>query len=207
VLLSLVHLSVLFSSGSVLVACAKLYPAPARSSIRREPVPSIYYTAIEGYAEIKPEMLGWRDDAYVTSISAILQDERAEWRLVGDRAPWWVYGVVSTGTSSMTDIFLVDEQIVVGIEGVPGDERPSPGKISPIPIEEIIDSDEALRLARASGAVGDPIRIRITRVDLLTSREIPMSWLLVYATPGRAAVHVYVDALTGEVVRNEFTEQ
>jgi hypothetical protein len=168
--------------------------------------PTHHFTALEGYEQIRAPMVEWHSDAYLANITGILGDSARGWGVQPDtRLAYWIYVVASPEASTMTEINLVDGQITIGIEGILGEERALSGEVTPLPMDEIIDSDEALAIARAVGAIGDPIRITLGSYDAISQREIPLSWQLVYSPPPEnGAVHVYIDAITGEVVRNEF---
>jgi hypothetical protein len=150
-------------------------------------------------------MVSWQEDAYVTSIFAILNEQPPEWGIQPDgRSPWWVFVVSSPRASSFTEFHLVDGQIVVGIEGIPGNEKPSSGQVEPLAIEDLIDSDMALAIARENGAVGLPTYMSLNNYDRKARREIPLSWMMFYEPPDGGVKDVYVNAFTGEVVGNEF---
>lgn len=193
---------------TALAGCSQLSPAPPRSAIRLPATPTHYYTALEAYGRIEAEMLSWHEDAFVGGVRAVLGSEAPQWSVQPDnRAPWWVFIVSSPQASRFTEINLVDEQVVVGFEGIPGYERPSSGNAEPLAIDDLIDSDQALAIARENGAVGIPVYMSLNTYDRKARREIPLSWMILYEPPEGGIRDVYIDAFTGEIVSNEFSAE
>src|SRR4030042_5755237 len=128
--------------------CASVLPTVRpRSGIRVPQTPALYYTALEAYARIKPEMLSWHEDAFVGGVRAVLGGEAPQWGVQTDnRVPWWVFVVSSPQASTFTEIHLVGDQVVVGFEGIPGYEKPSSRNAVPLAIDDLIDSDRALAI-------------------------------------------------------------
>ena len=80
--------------------------------------PSVYRSALEAYKVVKPTIREWNDDAYVVNISAPLWwVDSPEWEVQPDgRIAWWIVTIVSPSAESVTQISLVDDQIVIGVD-------------------------------------------------------------------------------------------
>jgi hypothetical protein len=173
---------------------------------RSTPAPEEYLTALEAYEQIRPAMLAWHEDAVVISVSSV-HSERAEWRVRADgRAVWWSFMVYSPSASRETDISFREGKIRVGIPAIAGGEVPVYGAKEGLPLDSMIDSDEAMKIALQNGARGVLYSIGIDRYDSKTGRYIPPSWGLTYGHPHdwSQQQRVIIDAVTGEVLRNDF---
>jgi hypothetical protein len=168
--------------------------------------PSVYRSALEAYQVIGPTMRDWNEDAYVVDISAPLWwVDTPEWDVQPDgRIAWWVITVVSPSAESVTQIFLVDDQIVVGVEGIPGEERPSSGKGVAVPVDAMLDSIDAIRISRKMSIESSLYGMRLGRYDNTAGEEIPLSWIMKYRLSEGGVAEVYIDVVTGEVIRNDF---
>jgi len=172
---------------------------------RPTPAPEEYVTALEAYERIRPAMLAWHEDAVVVYTSSV-HSEQSEWRVDGEgRAIWWSFAVYSPSVSRETDISLREGEIRVGIPAIPGGEI-SAGVKEGLPIDNMIDSDEAVRIALQNGASGTLYCIGIDHYDSKTDRYIPPSWGLTYGHlhDWSQQQRVIIDAVTGEVLRNDF---
>jgi len=182
--------------------------AGCRSEVTAQPTPTRYWTALEAYERIKPAMLAWHEDAIVVYIGS-LSSEQPEWRIRADgKAAWWSFAIQSPSVLRDTGITLLNEQVIVGVDRIPNKEFSIPSVAETLPLDEMIDSDEAVEIALESGASTDDVllRMKIERSD--RDRYIPPSWGLTYD-------HLYdlsqqrrviIDAVTGEVLRNDFAE-
>lgn len=195
---------------AALTGCERLFPPPTQPGIGLPSTsPGAYYTAHEAYERIRPDMLSWHEDAFVSGgVWAVLEREYSQWSLQPDnRAPWWVFIVTSHEASSFTEFHLIGDTIAVGIDGVPGWEKPSSGNAVPLAIEDLIDTDQALGIAEENGAVGVPVYMSLNTYDRKARREIPLSWMILYRPPEGGIRDVYIDAFTGEIVGNEFSAE
>jgi hypothetical protein len=184
------------------VGCTRQSRGPSRF----DETPARYWTALEAYERIKPAMLEWNRDAYVVYLFAPLTDERPGWGLQTDgRVPKWTFVVDSPSLLTETGITLVHEnEITIGLDGHPEKSIAEPGV--PIPMDQIKDSDVAVSTVRGAGIALSPYVIESSHYDPDLRAEIPLSWLLVFARPEGGESLVFIDALTGELIRNGFAE-
>jgi hypothetical protein len=168
--------------------------------------PSVYRSALEAYKVIEPTMREWNDDAYVVNISAPLWwVDSPEWEVQPDgRVAWWMITVVSPSAESVTQISLVDDHIVVGVDGIPGEERPSSGKGVAIPVDAMLDSIDAIQISREIGIETSLYGMQIGRYDNDAGKAIPLSWIMKYRLSEGGVAKVYIDIVTGEVIRNDY---
>ncbi len=176
---------------------------------RPTPVLEEYLTALEAYERIRPAMLAWHEDAVVIGIGSLGGTPPPEWRPDSSgRAPRWGFDVYSPSAGKRTSIDWTGGDITVGIDGRPGYEVSMPGGAEGIPLDTMIDSDEAVRIAMEKGVDPDWIllQINIDRYDSATDRYLPPSWGLTFANPDDMSQErrVIIDALSGEVLRNDF---
>ncbi len=176
---------------------------------RSTSVPEEYLTALEAYEQIRPAMLAWHEDAVVIGIDSLGGTPPPEWRPDSSgRAPRWGFDVCSPSAGKRTTIDWTGGEITVGIDGRPGYEVSMPGGAEGIPLDTMIDSDEAVRIAMEKGVDPDWIllQINIDRYDSATDRYLPPSWGLAFVNPEDMSQErrVIIDALTGEVLRNDF---
>ncbi len=191
---------------SLVVSAAAGCTRSERGPSRFEETPARYWTALEAYEQIKPAMLEWHEDAYVAYMGADLTDERPGWGLQSDgRLPRWTFVINSPSSMTQTGITLVHEnEITIGVDGNPEISITELGP--PLPIEQMKDSDVAIGVARGAGIAMSPYMIGLASYDHDLQMEIPLSWLLRYAPPDGGQVLVFIDAITGELIRNGFAE-
>jgi len=184
------------------VGCTRQSRGPSRFN----ETPARYWTALEAYERIKPAMLEWNEDAFVVYLFAPLTDERPGWGLQPDgRVPRWTFVVDSPSALTETGITLVHEnEITIGLDGHPEKSITEAGV--PIPMDQIKDSDVAVSIARNAGMVVSPYVIESSHYDPDLRAEIPLSWLLVFARPEGGESMVFIDAMTGELIRNGLAE-
>jgi len=192
---------------SVVVSAASGCTRRERGPSRFEETPTRYWTALEAYEQIEPAILEWHEDAYVVYVGAVLTDERPGWGLQSDgRVPRWTFVIDSPSFMTQTGITLVHEkEITIGVDGHPEIAITELG--APLPMDQITDSNLAIQIARGAGVAMSPYEIGLARFDRDLQREIPLSWLLTYAPPEGGQVLVFINALTGELIRNGFAEQ
>jgi len=164
------------------------------------------WTALEAYEHIKPVMVEWHEDAFVFAISATRDPQQGAY-LNDGTSPHWGFSVFSPVNQKATVVALRGEEIVVGIDGRAGYEVPMSGA-ERLPLEEMIDSDEAVQIALRNGpdATATLDAIYTNNYDGAAGKAIPLSWELAYPPAGGAtkARRVFVNVLTGEIVRNDF---
>lgn len=192
-------MSVIVSAGA---GCTRGERGPSRF----DETPARYWTALEAYEQIKPAMLKWHEDAYVVYLFAPLTDERPGWGLQSDgRVPRWTFVIDSPSYLTETGITLVHEnELTIGLDGHPEESITAPGL--PLPIEQMKDSNQAIETARGAGIAMSPYVIESSHYDRDLQAEIPLAWLLVYAPPEGGEVLVFIDAMTGQLIRNGFVE-
>ncbi len=168
--------------------------------------PSVYRSALEAYKVVEPTIREWNDDAYVVNISAPLWVvDPPEWEAQPDgRIAWWILTIVSPSAESVTQISLVDDQIVIGVDGIPGDERPSSGKGIAIPVDAMLDSIDAIQISRNISTENSLYGMQLGRYDNAAGKGIPLSWIMEYLLSEGGVAKVYIDVGTGEVIRNDF---
>lgn len=175
---------------------------------RATPAPEKYLTALEAYERIRPAMLAWHGDAIVIGMGS-LSGAPPEWRIdASGKAPWWNFSIHSPDTLKITEINWMSGEIIVGVDQIPGKEFSAPSAVEGLPIDTMIDSDEAVKIAMENDVDPDWIllQINIDFYDSATDRYLPPSWGLTFASPEDMSQErrVIIDAVTGEVLRNDF---
>ena len=198
----LLLIMIAFTAGTFLAGCAKEEGIPY---VYREP-PTHYWTVHEALEMIQPVMLEWNEDAFVVRVASPLRDSRPEWGIQHDgKVPVWSFTVVSPSAQKYTAVLLVNELTSIGMDGHP--EKNSRGNSVPLPIERFIGSDKMLLIARKVSGGLQPIDIetrRVSRPNKGAGEEILLAWELRYNPPEGGTATVYIDATTGEVIRNDF---
>lgn len=193
---------IVVTAGTFLAGCVKEEGIPY---IYREP-PTHYWTVHEAFEMIQPAMLEWNEDAFVSNVSSPLGDSRTEWGIQPDgRVPRWRFTVVSPSAQKYTAILLVNEITSIGMDGHP--EKDSRGNSFPLPIERFIGSDEILLITRKVNGGLWPTNIlagRFSWPNEEAEEKIILAWELMYNPSGGGTVKVFIDATTGEVIRNDF---
>jgi hypothetical protein len=170
--------------------------------------PEDYVTAKEAYAHALPTIQQWEQEFVVGGITAPSFDVAA-WRprQDGTAAVWYfrVFGPTRWTIFSYSDGSVRDE----GCSDKSDRHKCPDMQIeNPIPMEQIVDSDEAVAIARRNG-VSEMVRVtEITEAvfDSAKWRERRLTWLLMFDVPEGADKWVYVDMLTGEILHNEFAD-
>jgi len=185
-------------------------PAPTTitpTSPASDPQAPQYLTALEAYAEIRPTMQNWHTDAFVCGIRSSNSDQPKDRVRVDGKAIEWNFAVYSPGVQRLTAIFWTNGEIRVGISDAPDGERPSSGETSLL-VEQMIDSDQAVRIALQSGVkVSDTLYYITTEgYDSKAGERIPKSWGLTYGHPYNWSLQkmILIDVLTSEILRNDF---
>jgi len=192
--------------------------AGCRSEEAAQPTPTRYWTAREAYEKIRPTMLAWHEDAVGVYISSLSPRENPEQRVQEDgRSPIWSFTTISLQALKGTHIRISDGEVIVGDDGIPGNEGPiSPEFQLSFTLEDVkIDSDEAVQIARENGGVRldyTLIKAFIRHFNSRNDKIIPPSWELIYI-PRNGDVHdvlgrkiVFIDVVTGEVLWSDFAE-
>lgn len=177
---------------------------------RATPMPTHYWTALEAYEQITSAMLAWHEDAIVVYISSLPTDQ-PEWRIRPDgRTAWWIFTIQSPSVSSETAITLLNDDVIVGVDRIPGKEFTIPSMAEGLPIAEMIDSDEAVEIALERGASTSDVllRMQIMRYDGASDRYIPPSWGLSYANSNDSSQdrRIIIDVRVGDVLRNDIVQ-
>jgi len=173
------------------------------------PAPEEYVTALEAYEQIRPTMLAWHGDTVVIGIGSLGGTPPPEMRPDSSgRSPRWGFDVYFPSAGKRTSIDWTRGEITIGIDGSPGYEVSMPGGAEGLPLGTMIDSNDAMGIALKNGADLDWIllQINIDRYDSATDRYLPPSWGLTFANPEDVSQErrVIIDAVTGEVLRNDF---
>jgi len=173
--------------------------------------PEGYVIALEAYEQIRPAMLAWHEDAIVIGISSLGGTPPPEWRPDSTgKAPSWGFDVCSPSARKRTSIDWTRGKITVGIDGEPGYEVSAPAVVEGLPLDTMIDSNEAVEIAMGSGTNPDwtLLNIRIDRFDNVSEEYLPPSWGLTYVNPENASQQrrIIIDVVTGEVIRNDFAK-
>jgi len=155
-------------------------------------------------------MLAWHEDAVAVYVGAPYEELLPWGGCTPGTARWWGFEVSSPGANRTTVISLKGEEIVVGIDGIVGYEitmTPDQG----LPLNQMIDSNQAIVIALRSGisAGENLVDIRTERFDSVTNTIISPSWRLTYGHPYDFSQQqvIIIDAVTGEVLRNDFVKQ
>lgn len=187
--------------GAMLAGCRSASVAqPTRAS-----TPSHYWTALEAYEQIKPAMLAWHEDAVVFRMGTT-RDPHWQIRVDG-KAPWWVFTVYSSSAQKATEIALIDDEVVMGIDGRADHEIPMT-EAEELPLYEIVDSSKAVEIAAGNGVKPDDVLVEIfvNRFNSRTGEYIPASWHLVYEDPSARSKErwIFINLATGEVLWNDY---
>jgi len=192
--------------------------AGCRSEEAAQPTPTRYWTAREAYEKIKPAMLAWHADAVAIDAYSLSPSENPEQRVQEDgRSPIWSFTIISLKALKGTHIRISDGEVIVGDDGIPGNEGPiSPEFQLSFTLEDVkIDSDEAVQIALEKGGTQPDYMLLRTFINQFNSRNnesIPPSWELIYM-PRNGDVHdvleqkvIFIDVVTGEVLWSDFAE-
>ncbi|RLC69918.1 MAG: hypothetical protein DRI81_19825 [Chloroflexi bacterium] len=187
-----------------LLAACSVFATPTATP-RPTPVP---ITALEAYERARPVMLSWHEDAVITRISARLG--HGSWYVSNDgKASIWLFHIDSARAKRHTSMSVSTNHVYYGTEkgkDIPMDEtRLQNLAHRVIPIDELMDTDEAVTIALQSGVVsGD----RLTQIELRRhgDEETRFWWVLEYGEHPLPGQWIHIDARTGEVGRNDFAE-
>lgn len=182
------------------------------------PAPEEYLTALEAYEQIRPAMRAWHEDAVAINVDSLPEEDPERRIQRNGRAPVWVFTVISLEALKGTHIYWGSEEVIVGSDGIPGNEGPIEPKSRAqlFTIENVlIDSDEAAHIALQDGGVRSNyilIQAYISQFNGRNHAPIPPSWEMIYM-PQNSGTHdvleqkmVYIDVVTGEVVWSDFAE-
>lgn len=190
--------------AGLLVACGAFVTPTATPWPTPVPI-----TAKEAYEKASPVMLAWNEDAVVTSIFA----HCCYWYTNDDgRASAWDFDINSAAAMRFTIVYASATRSHCGMDNAKdlpmseGDLRNLAHRV--IPIDELMDSDDAVAIALQNGVSPDD---RLVRIELRarTDGEVQFWWELSYGEdPHDRPKHkeIYVDARTGEVGRNDFAK-
>jgi hypothetical protein len=195
--------------GLVVLAALVFLTSCRPATATLQPTPSHYWTALEAYEQIRPAMLDWHEDAVVVYISA-QSDSSSNQYIRTDGAYFeWRFAVQSPSALKETEILLRGEEIIVGIDGISGYEFPIPSVTEGLPIDKMIDSEQAIAIALANDISKDStlLRVQIEHYNSVERSYVPPSWGLTYTDPDNPSqeYRVFIDVVTGKVLRNDFT--
>lgn len=184
--------------------CIRMEPTP----VPTWSPPEEYITAKEAYARALPTIRQWEQEFVVGGITAPSFDVPA-WcpRQDGTAAAWYfrVFSPTRWTIFSYLDGAVHDR----GCSDKPDKHQcPDLQLANPIPMEQIIDSDQAIFIARQNGISATLRMTEITEAVFTSTRhpEGRLTWLLMFDASEGADNRVYVDMLTGEVLDNDFLD-
>jgi len=190
---------------AALVFLASCRPAASTA----QPTSTHYWTALEAYEQIRPAMLNWHADAIVVYIGTTSDIYSNQYISTDGRYFEWGFSVQSPSALKGTIIHIANGEITIGVDGIEGREIPLPSPGERLPLNEMIDSNEAIAIALKNGVTTDYVLldVRIDRFDSITGKYISPSWGLTYVEPSDPSqeYRVLIDIATGEVLRNDFT--
>ncbi len=159
-----------------------------------------YFTALEVYRLIKPLMTDWNHDSYIASLSAgylwaddPLYDVQADGRL-----RYWHFIVCSPLTGKWVSIVVHHGEVGLGVSDKPWGYLDH--TCQPIPLDYIIDSDEAICIAMDHMGDVKPEHIRIGNFSSFSHSDIPVSWLLDFTPPEGGVIDIVINASSGDVI-------
>ncbi len=164
-------------------------------------------TAKEAYRLAEPAIWAWHEDAVLEYVGTGTSDRWVHNNGTSDR---WGFGVATMHKSTEVVIWGGSAP-VVGIDGIPGFEKPG-GLVRPPfpPLDELsVDSNEAVAIARQHGVSSQDRLIRIELMPPNPYDGVPLSWELTYGDEDDLLSYrtIFIDVYTGEVVgRNDFAK-
>ncbi len=165
-------------------------------------------TAFEAYERVRQSIQGWHEDAVVVFIFASGHNVAPDGKSLR-----WGFTIESPSLMRRTEVFWIGGKIRRGIPDIVGGEVDIYNLEEGLPLDEMIDSNEAVQIAAKvinnTDANDTLIDIRTERSDLVSHRVISPSWRLTYGDPDDIHdIHswrmILVNALTGEVLHNDF---
>jgi hypothetical protein len=167
------------------------------------------FTAKEAYALVRPLVHEWHEDAVISSASAgNLWSDLPEWTVRPDgRNAMWHFIACSEAAGKWVSVMVVRGSVGLGVYDKPWGSIDN-GCSQPLPFDELIDSDVAIRTATCLANGLKPRGARIAAIDQFTHQRIPYSWLIDFAPPGGGILYVYIDGTSGRpihVVRDSET--
>ena len=171
--------------------------------------PAQYWTVKEASQYIMPYIVDWHEDARILSAAAINADD-PEWKLRPDgRSPWWYFRIYSSSAEIESAISLLGDTVVLGIDRIPGNELPRSGfSGQAMDLDAMIDSDRVLAAAYQSG-VEDGYTPQDMRWQVDEGQPETSSWNINFwrGEIFEPAVRIVIDAMSSEVILNEFLDQ
>jgi hypothetical protein len=168
-----------------------------------------YFTAKEAHQLILPLVLEWHSDAVVTSASAgyLWSDVPSAQMQPDGRNGWWHFIACSNNAAKWVSVVVDHGAVGLGVSDKPWGTD-NDGCPDPLPMEGIVDSDEAMRTASCLADDLLPRHARITRLDPFSRSLVPYSWLIDFAPPQGGVLEVLIDGQSGapvQVVRDSDT--
>jgi len=162
-------------------------------------------TAFEAYERVCQSIRDWQEDAVVVLISLGSDVDP------GGKSQGWGFTIESSSLMRRTKISWVDGDIRKGFPDIIGGEVDIYSPREGLPLDEMIDSNEAVQIAAkvldSSDDADEPlIDIRTERFDIVSHSVISPSWRLTYGDPDDIYHQwiIIINALTGKVLRNDF---
>ncbi len=198
--------------GRLLVVTGLLTACGVSTPPSVTPQPALPITAKEAYEKGRPVMLTWHEDAVVVSVKAEVGKCPPFCVYRDGRALSWSFLILSVEALRLTNMAAGADHAYHGDKEIPLSESmlryPA---FQRIPLEELIDSEEAAAIARQHGVSPNdrPMSIALIKSEMHVGEEIQCWWELSYGDdPYKSREHkkIYIDARTGKVGRNDFAK-
>ena len=159
-----------------------------------------FFTALEAANLIKPLMTDWNQDSYISSFSGgylwtddPLYDVQADGRI-----RFWHFIVCSPSSGKWVSIEVVGGEVGLGVSDKPWGYLDKDWQ--PVPLEKIIDSDEALRIAMDRTGGVKPRNIHIAKPSQYSDSDVLISWVLYFVLPEGGSINIELEAFSGDVL-------
>jgi hypothetical protein len=159
-----------------------------------------FFTALEAANLIKPLMTDWNRDSYISSFSGgylwtddPLYDVQADGRI-----RFWHFIVCSPSSGKWVSIEVVGGEVGLGVSDKPWGYLDKDWQ--PVPLEKIIDSNEALRIAMDRTGGVKPRNIHIAKPSQYSDSDVLISWVLYFVLPEGGSINIELDAFSGDVL-------
>jgi len=159
-----------------------------------------FFTALEAAYLIKPLMTDWNQDSSITSFSGgylwtddPLYDVQADGRI-----RFWHFVVCSPSSGKWVSIEVVGGEVGLGVSDKPWGYLDK--ECQSVPLEKIIDSDEALRIALDRTGGVKPSNIHIKKPSQYSDSDVLISWVQTFVLPEGEVIRIEIDAFSGDVI-------
>ena len=190
---------------SSLLACCSLNETEPTPEALFQEKPTHFWTAKEAYQQILPSLTTWQEDAIIVSISSS-SSHGENWRIQSDgRSAYWSFAIHSAKSESQTSIYLVDDQIIVGIDLQPGYDKPLSAVGQELNFPSILDSTQILPIAIAGGVPENYTAVAMY-YRIHPQKPYPLAWTIRFVADSDPydSYFIVLDPTTGETIRNDF---